>query len=186
MIRFARSALLPCLGLLIASAAPAATINFLLDGNAGLGLLGGNENPPVGGGGSGGILSAISLDTATNQLTIGIGWGSGNGFTDLTGAATASHIHGGSGVGFSTNAGVLVNLSGILDTSASSGGLSGIVTLSDAQEALLLNGETYINVHTVANGPGEIRGHLVVPEPATALLFGLGFVALAISRRSRP
>src|SRR5947207_2637458 len=77
------------------SAARAAIIDISLQGTAGMGLLGGNENPAVVGGGSGGeIGSGILFDNITLQLTVNIGWGSGNGFSDLTGTATAGHIHG--------------------------------------------------------------------------------------------
>jgi hypothetical protein len=49
-------------------------------------------------------------------------------------------------------------------------------------EAALVAGieakETYLNVHTTLFQGGEIRGFLVVPEPATLLLFSIGLVAL--------
>lgn len=78
----------------LAQPANAAIVIFQLQGNAGFGLLGGNENPPVTGGGSGGIVGdGIFFDDVTNELTINVAWGSGNGFTDLTGDATAMHIH---------------------------------------------------------------------------------------------
>ena len=47
-------------------------------------------------------------------------------------------------------------------------------------EAALLNEGTYINVHTNAHGPGEIRGQLI-PEPASMALLGVG--ALLLMRR---
>jgi len=64
-----------------------AIIEFDLLGKAGPGLLPGNEAPttPVGSGGE--IGAGIFFNDVTLQLTINVGWGSGNGFTDLTGPA---------------------------------------------------------------------------------------------------
>lgn len=174
----------------ISSPARAISIGFILDGKAGLGLLPGNENPAVSGG-SGGILSGgINYDTVTNALSIHIGWGSGNGFTDLTGNATLAHIHGATAnpapTGFFENAGAIINLHTVAgwNPNAVNGSFNGSVILSEAQDALLLAERYYINVHTVANGGGEIRGHLVVPEPSTLLLLALGVTLALRSRRS--
>jgi len=165
----------------------AAIVSFILDGSAGLGLLPGNENPTPTTGGTGGLGSGgISYDTVTNVLSIDIVWGSANGFTDLTADVSASHIHGLTAApptGYSMNAGVLYplhTLSGF-NTSASSGGFTGTVGIQEIDEPGLLAGQTYINVHTPTNGPGEIRGQLVVnpvPVPAAVWLFGSGLIGL--------
>ena len=173
----------------------AAIVSFILDGNAGLGLLPGNENP-VATGGSGGLgAGGISYDTDTNVLSIDIVWGSANGFVDLTGNVSASHIHGFTAspppTGFSQNAGVLYTLHTLtgFNTSASSGGFTGTVGIQEIHEAGLLAGQTYINVHTPTNGPGEIRGQLVVnpiPIPAAVWLFGSGLIGLiGVARRKK-
>ena len=175
---------------LVASAAPATALEFDLDGNAGAGLLGGNENHAVVLPGSGGEIGAgILYDTDTNVLTLDIGWGSGNGFTDLSGDALAGHIHGPTSSapgGYSEDAGVLVTLSALpgWDASASSGGFSGTVVLTDTQEGYLLANQLYINVHTLLNSNGEIRGQLV-PEPSTGLLVGLGLAWVGARRRAK-
>src|SRR5687768_8964507 len=59
------------------------------------GLSPANEVPPATGTGSGDeILSGITFDTVTKVLSVPIGYGSFAGFTNLTGPATAAHIHG--------------------------------------------------------------------------------------------
>jgi len=47
------------------------------------------------------------------------------------------------------------------------------VTLTDEQRALLLEGRTYVNVHTPANPGGEIRGQ-IIPVAMQASLSGAG------------
>src|SRR5262245_45064792 len=78
--------------------------------DAAVGMTPANEVPPaIGSTGSGGEISGgISFDTVSGRLTFAIGYGSAAGFTDLTGPASALHIHGSAGAG--TNASVLINL----------------------------------------------------------------------------
>ena len=74
----------------ISSAASAAIVQFDLQGQAGSGLLPGNELAAVVGGGTGGeVGGGITFDDVTKVLTLNVGWGSGQGFTDLSGDATA-------------------------------------------------------------------------------------------------
>ena len=175
-----------------ASAAFADIIPIDLLGKAGPGLLAGNETGTVNGTpGSGGEIGAgITFDNVTLQLTINIGWGSGNGFTDLTGPATAGHIHGptpsAAPASFNEAVGVMIGLDSLAgwNNSATNGVFSGTVTLTSEQADFLSDGRLYINVHTSTNGPGEIRGNLmVVPEPGTFVSFLLGAGALALLRR---
>jgi hypothetical protein len=58
---------------------------------------------------------------------------------------------------------------------------SGSGTLSAANMAGLLAGQTYLNVHTAANPGGEIRGQ--VPEPSSICLSMLGLICLSAFRR---
>lgn len=174
--------------LFAATQSNAAIVQFNLQGNAGAGLLPGNEVPGIAAPVTGGeIGTGITFDDVTNLLTIRIGWGAGAGFTGtLSGNATAAHIHvvaDGNPV-FTSNGPVLTNLFAApftFDTNASAGTIFGSVTLTGADAARLMNRQLYINVHTAANPGGEIRGNLVaVPEPSSMALVGFaaaGFVA---------
>lgn len=178
---------------LAASQASAAILFFDLQGRAGSGLLSGNELHTINGTpGSGGEIGAgITFNDVTNVLTINVGWGSGNGFTNLTGNATVGHIHGltasGGTASFNQTAGVrygLDNLPG-WNNNAINGGFIGTVNINPGDVQALLDGRMYINVHTGANGPGEIRGNIVlVPTPGAAVAM-LGLGGLAAMRRRR-
>lgn len=167
-----------------ALSANAAIINLDLLGKSGAGLLSGNENGSIlGTPGSGGEIGAgIFFNDVTLQLTINVGWGSGNGFLNLTSAANNSHIHGPTAAGgtaaFTLDAPVLINLPRVSD-SASNGSIATTVTLTSTQATELLAGKYYVNVHTGTNGGGEIRGNLVVPETSSLGLLSLGLLALA-------
>lgn len=188
-MRFCTAALglLVCIG--AATPVSAAIVQFDLQGNTGFGLLPGNENPGVTGGTGGEIGAGVSLDDVTNILTLNVGWGTGNGFTDLTGPATAMHIHLAPDASFSSNGGVEIGLNALagFNADATNGGFNGSVNLSGAQVTNLLAGRFYVNVHTAANGGGEVRGNLVsaVPEPSGLAILGFSGLALGLRRRRK-
>jgi plastocyanin len=95
-------------------------------------------------------------------------------YFDLTEPASAAHIHGPAGVDAAAE--VLVGLENHApDGFGSSGTLSGRVSLSPEQLAWLIDGQTYINLHTPTHAPGEIRGQIVpqiLGTPLTASLSG--------------
>jgi hypothetical protein len=93
--------------------------------------------------------ATVTLDTTSGACTV-----TGT-FTGLTGAASAAHIHGPALPG--QTAAVLHALT---VTAATSGTLSGNVTLTPGEVTDMLTGMTYLNIHTAANSAGEIRGNI--------------------------
>lgn len=91
-------------------------------------------------------------------------------YSGLSGAAVAAHIHGPASA--SGAAGVVLDLApfngGAFGTN---GTLSGSATITPELKAMLLTGTTYINIHTPANGGGEIRGQ-IAPVAFTSALSG--------------
>ena len=179
---------LPLAFSLFASIAQATVIQFDLKGTAGTGLLIGNEPSVVSGGSGGEVGAGITFDDASNLLSINVGWGSSQGFTNLSSLANNSHIHGptaaNNGSGFTQTAGVLFNLTRSSDAVTGGTITTAPILLTAGQATDLQNGKYYINLHTANNGGGEIRGFLVVvPEPTTPLLGLLGIGSLALRRR---
>jgi len=119
----------------------------------------------------------VVLNLAQTQITVDENW------SGLTAPATASHIHGPGGIG--TNAPVLFPFSGV--PAATSGAIPEQTFAITPQEvSWLYAGYLYMNVHTSTFPGGEIRGQLLlVPEPSTVALVGLGLVAVAVSLRRR-
>ncbi len=91
-----------------------------------------------------------SYNATTNQLQYNVTW------SGLSGAATAGHFHGPALAG--TSAGVQVPFT--IVNSGTSGTAAGTASLTDTQETDLLAGKWYANIHTQANGGGEIRGQV--------------------------
>jgi hypothetical protein len=151
------------------------------------------EVPPTGSGAYGS--ASFTLDDQTWILT-GSMTTTGLPFRTATGApnVTGAHIHAPGPVGTNgpvvfnliTNAigGTPLDLPGGITLYAWSGVLGGN-TAAILQN--LINGDAYINVHSVAFPAGEIRGqiecHGVVPEPATIAALSIG--ALALIRRRK-
>lgn len=73
-------------------------------------------------------------------------------FKQLTGAATAAHVHSGAK---GKPGPVIIPLCGPCTSPA-----SGTAHLSAAIAKMLQSGNTYVNVHTAKNAGGEIRGQL--------------------------
>ncbi len=170
-------------------------ISFRLTGNGGDGLLGSNVTPDTGSTGYGGMgSSGITFDTVSGVLHVDVGWGSLNGWGDLSGDVTMLHWHGPTmdlpPDSFSQTGPLIINLALALnfDPDFNGGGVNANYLVNPGDVPGLLQGRTYINVHTEQFPTGEIRGYLVraVPEPAAATAAIVpGLAALVFRRRQR-
>lgn len=187
-----------CAAVLIAAGLvlPVSAQIFTYDAN----LSGPNESPANSSPGTG--FAQVVYDSSLHTLQIELS------FTGLTGTTTASHIHAATATPGSGTAGVATTTpyfagfpigvtsgtySNTLDlTQASSWNASYITanggTTAGAESAMataLVNDEAYLNIHTTTFGGGEIRGFLVVPEPASAGLLALGGLVWSMRRAHR-
>ena len=108
-------------------------------------LDGKTEVPPKVTNGTGDALA--TLDTKTKTLTYTVT------YSGLTGPATMGHFHGPAAPG--ANAPVVVPFKDPVTSP-----IVGTATLTDPQIADLMAGKWYVNVHTAACKPGEIRGDI--------------------------
>lgn len=116
--------------------------------------LGANEVPPVVSTGTASVTG--TYDTATSMITISVS------YSGLSSGLAAAHLHAGAA---GSNGPVIVNLAPT--TGATSGTISGTFPVMATDEAGLIAGDVYINLHTPNNPGGELRGQLaltVVPD----------------------
>ena len=165
--------------LIVPIGAQAATINFNFP------LEASQQVPPNGSGGTG--TCNVALDDVSGSVSVSCS------FTDLSTAAIAAHIHGLAPPGI--NAGVIL---GLTATAATSGTITGNGILAADEMTGVLDGLTYINLHTGMYPGGELRGQVVgrhvpstssVPATSTAYLMAMAALLLvlggiALRRRS--
>jgi hypothetical protein len=118
---------------------------------------GAQETPPVPTNATG--LAAITIDTVSNTLTYRVN------FVNLSSNEILAHIHGFAPPGMA--AGILFNFP--LGTPK-----CGTFTFTEGQQANILAGLTYVNIHSSNFGGGEIRGQIAEAPAHTNLCFGDG------------
>jgi hypothetical protein len=163
------------------------------------------ENPDVLTGATG--LGTATYDSTLNTLAVTLS------FSGLGSNANNAHIHCCS-TSAATNAGVAIDFPSVgFPLGVTSGsfshtfdlGLTGTYnttyfngsggTAAMARDRLLNSmrgltggnlGVAYFNIHSVNNGPGEIRGNISpVPEPAAVVSMAMGLASLGLRRRFR-
>jgi hypothetical protein len=92
----------------------------------------------------------VTLDRNTGAVTVH------GTFQGLTSSATAAHIHGPAVAG--TNAAVIIPLT---VPAATSGDVTGSATMSSPQMNDMINGMTYVNIHSMMFPEGEIRAQIL-------------------------
>jgi hypothetical protein len=119
-------------------------------------MVGGLDGPQAGTPSTGTGTYSVTVDRNTNQITI-----SGT-YTGLTTTVTVAHLHG--PAWFGIPAGVLI---GVVTTGGTAGTYNGSMTVSDTVLDHILDGFTYVNVHTTMFPAGEIRGQVILPTLGT-------------------
>ena len=114
--------------------------------------------------------ATVVVDTSSGEVEV-----SGT-YSGMTSDVVSAHLHGLAATG--QTAGVIF---GFDVSGGTSGTFAGADTLSSENLAGLLAGQTYLNVHTMDNGPGEIRAQ--VPEPGMSGLFLVGILTWLVQRR---
>jgi glucose/arabinose dehydrogenase len=123
-------------------------------------LNGANERPAIATAGEGFAIFNLEGNSLTFTIT----------YRGLGSLATLAHIHGPAAA--TNTAGVLIDLQSFRNGPfGTNGSFSGTIVLSDTQKAYLMSGRTYVNIHTVNNGGGEIRGQ-IAPVLMQASLLG--------------
>ena len=143
-----------------ASARPMLQYGALLDG---LQQVPPNATPATG-------FGTMDIDTDANTMTIHVE------YSGLVGTQTDQHIHGFAPAG--------VNASVIFPLPAGGSPINAVWNFTEAQQANILAGLTYVNIHTTVFPGGEIRGQIVpVPEPTGLALIALGAIPMLRRRR---
>jgi len=127
-------------------------------------LQGSQEVPPNTSTAAGTVI--VRYNTVTNSLELG-----GN-YQNLTTDITASHIHGPAAVGVNASF-----ISPLINNLGTSGILAVAIILTEPQEADLLAGLYYVNLHTATFPGGEIRGQLTTTTSANETYYFTGALA---------
>ncbi len=138
-------------------------------------VLGGAQEVPANASPATGVAD-LSYDDVSNILTWDID------FAGLVAGLTNSHFHGNAPPGVAAGVKIAIpHTNGV-----TFGNLAGSAAVAQADEAALLGGLWYINIHSQSFPGGEIRGQvLAVPEPSTILLLAIGCAGFLAQRRLR-
>ncbi len=116
-------------------------------------LSGAQEVPSVTTSGTG--TAEISYDPTMKIITYKINWQLGS----ASATTTNMHFHGSDTGSDAVSSGVAIGITGFAP--GSTGTVSGMtVALTSAQEAQLLAGKWYVNIHSSTVGSGELRGNI--------------------------
>ena len=186
----------------------AQTVEFDFTGNAGFGLLAGNEvgaNTSIGSDSTafgGEVGGGLVFNTGTNVLDVNFSFENLDGGL-LFAAASGIHLHlpGVAGDPFNQTGPIVFNLNSFEDASvtnlssqildgSTSGTVNASIDFSDSLDLVddLLAGEFYLNIHSQTFTGGELRGTLApaaVPEPSSVALLGLVFSSAILRRRRK-
>jgi hypothetical protein len=118
---------------------------------------GANEVPSVESEGSGTLTG--TYDASLNEITLSVT------YVNLNSGLTASHLH---KAATGLNGGDIISLNP--STGSNSGSISGTFTIQEIDEADLIAGNVYVNLHSTTSPGGEIRGQLslTLPPPAAS------------------
>jgi hypothetical protein len=111
---------------------------------------------------NGGQVVPANPTTGTGSVMIAFNDGKGTiaaigSFSNLGSGALAAHLHG--PAGFGSNGEIIATFE-VPMTPTVSGGISGTAPVTAEQMKLIRDGGTYLDVHTVNNPEGEIRGQI--------------------------
>lgn len=119
-------------------------------------LSGANETPAVSSTGTG--TAQISYSPVTKMITYTLTWQLGS----VTATTTNMHFHGAEDGSDTKSSSVTIGITGF--PTSSSGTISGTTrALTTTEEAQLLAGKWYVNIHSSTNTGGELRGNIKFP-----------------------
>lgn len=146
-------------------------------------LVGQQEVPASSSAAQGGEVGlGIVYNSESNELLINVAYGM-FGWNRLEGNYTGSGIYEGE---IGETGDLVLDLKPIqVSLNPRYGFFQGTLVLPQQYELALYQGGLYMNIRSAVSPNGEIRGQLVIPEPGTMALLGLGLGGVFFMRRAR-